>query len=251
MRKIAGELNLKLKDFLFVDDRSDERAMVAEVLPEIGTLDAESPDVWRRLALLAEFLPEQDEIDRTLAYKQREQRQRFLEDPEEVAAEQRELFRKLKLKVTIRPAGQKELKRVAELINRTNQFNMCGTRTTLKEVTQWHESPAHLILVVEADDKFGSMGVVCVAVTEQTPDSVEIPVFVLSCRVFGYGVETALLNYVRGTSGNRNGRSGKSLVGLYKETMSRAGASIRKTDLFGKTARGFSGANRKARIRTG
>ena len=38
------------------------------------------------------------------------------------------------------------------------------------------------------------MGTVCVAVTRDTADRVEIPIFVLSCRVFGYGVETALLN---------------------------------------------------------
>ena len=53
MRRIAEELNLKLKDFLFLDDRADERGMVAEALPEVTSLDAENPDTWRRLALLA------------------------------------------------------------------------------------------------------------------------------------------------------------------------------------------------------
>ena len=218
IRRIASELNLKLKDFLFIDDRADERAMVGEMLPEVETLDAESPDVWRRLALLADMLPEQDELDRTLAYKQREERQKFLEDPAAAAAEQLDMFRKLKLQVTIRSAGAKELKRVAELVNRTNQFNMCGSRTTLKEVTQWHESADHSVLVVEAGDKFGTMGVVSVAVTSRLPDRVEIPIFVLSCRVFGYGVEKALLNYVRRAAGHTNGGTGKPVVGLYQET---------------------------------
>ena len=53
------------------------------------------------------MLPEQDELDRTLAYKQREERQRFLADPAAAAAEERELFRKLNLRVTIRSAGSK------------------------------------------------------------------------------------------------------------------------------------------------
>ena len=140
LRRIADELNLKLKDFLFVDDRADERAGIASMIPEIQTLDAESPNVWREPALLAGFLPEQDEIDRTLAYKQRAQRERFLEDHEMLADKQREFFRGLKLTLTIRSAEHKDLKRVVELINRTNQFNLCGTRTTLKEMTGWHNS---------------------------------------------------------------------------------------------------------------
>ena len=214
LRRIASELNLKLKDFLFVDDRADERAMVSEMLPEVGTLDAESPDVWRRLALLAELLPEQDELDRTLAYKQREQRQSFLEDPETAAAEQRELFRKMKLTVTIRLAHAKELKRVAELINRTNQFNMCGSRTTLREVTEWHESPKHSVFVVEAADRFGTMGVVSIAIVAETAKSFAIPVFVLSCRVFGYGVEKALLNHVRRMASD----GARAIFGMYSET---------------------------------
>ena len=222
IRRIAEELNLKTKDFLFVDDRADERGMVAESMPEITTLDAESPDVWRRLALAADLLPEQDEMDRTLAYKQRAERQQFLEDPEAAAAEQRELFRRLEFRVAIRTPERKELKRVAELINRTNQFNMCGSRTTLAEVASWYEGNTHSILVVDARDKFGSMGTVCVAVTTEAGDRIEIPIFVLSCRVFGYGVETALLNHVKRVAGfagdGQQAGHVKKIVGRYQET---------------------------------
>lgn len=216
IRRIAEELNLKTKDFLFLDDRADERAMVTETLPEVLALNAESAGVWRRLALTAELLPEQEEIDRTLAYKQRAERQEFLEDPAAAAQEQRELFRRLEFRVGIRTPERKELKRVAELINRTNQFNMCGSRTSLSEVTGWYEGSTHEIMVVDARDKFGSMGTVCVAVTSESADRLEIPIFVLSCRVFGYGVETALLNYVKRSVGFP--AAGKQIVGRYVET---------------------------------
>jgi FkbH-like protein len=216
IRRIAEELNLKTKDFLFIDDRADERSMVLETMPEVLALDAESQAVWRRLSLAADLLPEQDELDRTLAYKQRAEREQFLEDTEAAAAEQRELFRRLEFRVTIRRPERRELKRVAELINRTNQFNMCGSRTTLNEVTGWYDGDSHGVLVVNARDKFGSMGTVCVAVTRGSAGGVEIPVFVLSCRVFGYGVETALLNHVKRSAGFP-GR-GKQIVGRYVAT---------------------------------
>jgi FkbH-like protein len=201
IRRIAEELNLKNKDFLFIDDRADERAMVQETMPEVLALDAESAAVWRRLSLAADLLPEQDELDRTVAYKQRAEREQFLEDAEATAAEQRELFRRMEFRVTIRRAETRDLKRVAELINRTNQFNMCGSRTTLNEVKGWYENDSQSIFVVDARDKFGTMGTVCVAVTRELSGCIEIPVFVLSCRVFGYGVETALLNHVKRSAG--------------------------------------------------
>ena len=220
IRRIAEELNLKTKDFVFIDDRPDERAMVQEMMPEVLALDAESDAVWRRLSLAADLLPEQDELDRTLAYKQKAQREQFLENEvenaEAAAAEQRELFRRLDFRVNIRRPERKELKRVAELINRTNQFNMCASRTTLAEVTAWYDGNSHSVLVVNARDKFGSMGSVCVAVTRETEDSVEIPVFVLSCRVFGYGVETALLNHIKRGAGFP--APGKRVTGRYIAT---------------------------------
>lgn len=216
LRRIAQELNLKTKDFLFLDDRADERAMVSESMPEVLALDPEMPVVWQRLAIAADLLPEQDELDRTLAYKQRAERQQFLEDPAAAAAEQRELFRRLDFRVTIRTAERKELKRVAELINRTNQFNMLNTRTTLGEVTSWQEDPRYSIFVVDARDRFGSMGTVSVAIVREQRDALEIEAFVLSCRVFGYGVETALLNHLKRLAAASD--VAKHLVGRYVAT---------------------------------
>lgn len=213
LQRIAQDLNLKTKDFLFLDDRADERAMVSESMPEVHSLDAESPKVWRQLALLAHMLPEQSETDRTLAYKQREQRQEFLEQAGQEEIVQQDLFRNLGLTVSIRPAERKELKRVVELINRTNQFNMCGSRTTFKQINDWHQSSAHCILAVEAGDKFGSMGIVSVIVLDLAERSIDIPIFVLSCRVFGFGVETCVLNYVKRLAGHIDGAMGRPVRG--------------------------------------
>ncbi len=219
LQAIASELNLKLKDFVFIDDRPDERAIVGEFLPEVLTLDPDSAEVWRQLELVAHMLPEQSETDRTLAYKQREQRERFL-NPEQENFAREELFRKLELSLSIRPAEIKELQRVVELINRTNQFNMRGSRTTLKEITKWHNDRAYVVLVTEAGDRFGSMGVISVIVLALAATAVEIPIFVLSCRVFGYGVETAILNFVKRLAREAGNDRSKSVVGYLTQTPS-------------------------------
>jgi FkbH-like protein len=200
--RIARRLNLQTKDFIFIDDRDDERALVVESMPEITVLDAKSPRTWSQLSLLAAFTSENSDGDRTLAYKQREQRERFLNDNVEAfdggpKFDEGEALKKLGLELEIRIATQNELGRVAELINRTNQFNMCGTRTSLHEVKQWRKSASHKIFVAEARDKFGSMGTIAVAVVEVTGRGVEILAFVLSCRAFGFGMETALINRIK------------------------------------------------------
>ncbi len=195
-RRLADFLNLKPKDFVFVDDRPDEREMVAGAYPGLAAVDATDARTWRLLDLWAKFTSPEDDTDRTRFYKERELRQKHLD--ERLAAEDpAAMFATLGLRVRIRPAGAEDHRRVVELVNRTNQFNTCGSRITLRELTHWEKSGERRVLIASSADKFGDMGTVCVLMYERLPDRIRIPVFVLSCRVFGYGIETAVLNHVR------------------------------------------------------
>ena len=66
---------------------------------------------------------------------------------------------KLQLSVKIEEVSHSSLKRAAELINRTNQFNLCGSRTTLRELEDGLGS-SHWVITAAAADKFGSMGII-------------------------------------------------------------------------------------------
>jgi FkbH-like protein len=211
IRRIAETLNLKTKDFVFVDDRPDERDLVTRGVPGVIALDATSPRTWERLALWAQ-LAQGSDTDRTEMYRQYRARQEAIDEQRDVDEEA--LLAGLGLVVRIREAGTDDLKRVAELINRTNQFNLQGSRTSFAEVKRWSEDPATSILLASADDRFGSNGTVCVAVARRTDDGVEVPVFVLSCRVFGYGIEHAVMNHIK----RAVRREGERLVAWLIET---------------------------------
>ena len=71
----------------------------------------------------------------------------------------------------------------------------------------------HTIVKAEASDKFGSMGVVGIMQVDRHFDRIEIPIFVLSCRAFGFGIEKALLNAVKAVA-----PAECPIVGCYKET---------------------------------
>jgi FkbH-like protein len=196
IKRIAGVLNLKLKDFVFIDDRSDELEMARLACPGIHCMDAASKSTWQTLDWWAKALPSPTEADRTQMYLERKLRQQHLDETAGNESQQ-ELLATLGLCVEIRPAEQKDLFRAVELINRTSQFNTCGTRVSNQAFAAWNDSARHHILVAEASDKFGGMGIISVMVLEEAGNTLNIAVWVLSCRVFGFGIETAILNQVQ------------------------------------------------------
>jgi FkbH-like protein len=197
MKRIQSELNLKMKDFVFIDDRPDELELMRSTYPEVVCLDATNPATWRRLQVWSDLLDDDVEMDRTLMYQQREKRKEFTVDDASDADDRAKLFAALGLKVTLTRARPSDLKRVTELINRTNQFNLDGRRTSFREVTGWHAASDHIVLTAQTADRFGDMGTTCIAVARLGKDEMRLLAFVLSCRVFGYGVERSVLNQLK------------------------------------------------------
>lgn len=217
MAAIRDELNLKLKDFVFIDDRPDELERMQNAFPEILTLNATHPRTWNFLSHWQNSLPSVQEEDRTKLYHERVKREDFLNGLSQTTAPQEdetEALAKLRLSVKIEEVSRPSLKRAAELINRTNQFNLCGSRTTVRELEDGLGAD-HWVITAAASDKFGNMGVVGVMRVNRKPDRLEIPIFVLSCRVFGFGIEYALLNAVK-----KLAPGDRQIVGHYQETQS-------------------------------
>ena len=181
-------------------------------------MDALSERTWKLLGHWAAVIQPGDEGDRTQLYREREEREKFL-NVDEAEKDPTAYLSQLGLKATIRSAGRSDLKRVVELINRTNQFNLNGSRSSFREAAAWIAHPDRRILVIDGADKFGQMGLICVAFVEIAPTSVRIPIFVLSCRVFGYGFETVMLNAICRLGPSSAGSDAlRTIVGLYQET---------------------------------
>jgi FkbH-like protein len=144
--------------------------------------------------------------DRTELYKQRAERAKLLaarsdeDDPVEMLAS-------LRLELDIRCSTDGDLKRIHELINRTNQWNLQGSRCSFQDVKEWHASDDYRIYSARVKDKFGDMGLISVCVAEIKADALEVQIFVLSCRVFGFGVETMLLQELEKDAKERFGEA--------------------------------------------
>ncbi len=165
LKRIAEYLNLKSKDFVFIDDRADEREMVNMAMPEVFTLDATADRSWRLLDLWSQYLVGPGR-NRPHAVLQAEGTARqFPARPDRRRRRPRQSCSRnwASSSPCVTPKSP-DFKRVAEFINRTNQFNTCGSRTSLREVTDWLAVGNRRILVVDCGDKFGSMGTICIAI---------------------------------------------------------------------------------------
>jgi FkbH-like protein len=212
---IKNTLNLQTKHMVLLDDRPDQRARVRALFPDLLILDPRDPETWELIDLWSAMTFGSD-VDRTRMYKEKALRDALTENQTDDGAGS-ETLKKLGLVISINDAKRSsDLKRVTELINRTNQWNLCGTRTTFDQVREWHDSSETTILLAHVADRFGDMGTVCIAVVTPHDDRVEIPVFVLSCRAFGYGVESAMLaEIVRRFEATH---LGKPIIGYYRST---------------------------------
>ncbi|OWV39224.1 HAD-IIIC family phosphatase [Mameliella alba] len=190
IRRIAEKLNLDPNSFVFLDDRPDERMTVTEEVPGVLALDPNEPETWAMIAEWTESLGQVALEDRTKLYQERVARQGYLESGVGGEEDPSEAYRKLDLRLELRRAAKKDMDRVVELINRTNQFNTTAARTSMAEMID--PGVARHILVAQSRDRFGDMGIVGILVVTGE-DSPEITHFVLSCRVFGFGIETAMV----------------------------------------------------------
>jgi FkbH-like protein len=139
---------------------------------------------FERLTLLEE--------DRQRARYYAEQRQRT--ELERQVGSVEDFYRSLNLQVDVQAVAPQTVARVAQLTQKTNQFNLTTRRYTEQQVTALLAQPGWRLFAVRVVDRFGDNGLVGAAFLHDAADGWEIDTFLLSCRVIGRTVETALLS---------------------------------------------------------
>jgi FkbH-like protein len=195
--EIAAELNIGTDALAFIDDNPVERARVRVEAPEVTVIDLpndpmgyapalrDSP-VFERLILSAE--------DRERGQYYAEQRLRL--EFERSASSLEDFYRSLQQELEIAPATADTLTRVAQLTQKTNQFNLTTRRYSEQQLVDMVSSTDWRVYSVRVRDRFGDNGLVGVAITRDVHDVCDIDVLLLSCRVIGRTVETALLSFL-------------------------------------------------------
>jgi amino acid adenylation domain-containing protein/FkbH-like protein len=188
LKGLAGELQLGLDSFVFVDDNPVECAEVEANCPEVLTLQL--PDDPK---LIPQFLDHCWVLDRLkLTSEDRKRAEMYRQNQQRAQVRARstnltDFLAGLEINIKIEPATDEQLSRVAQLTQRTNQFNCTTLRRAEGDIQQLLTCSE--ILTVSVGDRFGDYGLTGVVIFEQKESSLHVETFLLSCRVLGRGVE--------------------------------------------------------------
>ena len=195
IREIAAELNIGLDSMVFVDDNPAERALVAVQLPEVAV-----PEVGSDVSRFAEILEQEryfeldrvvaDDLNRAAYYSANAQRT----DSQAGFQDYGEFLASLEMTAEIAPFSSLYLERITQLINKTNQFNLTTKRYTIAEVESCAHDPACITLYGRLRDKFGDNGLVSVLVGRVRDTTVELDLWLMSCRVLNREMELAMFD---------------------------------------------------------
>jgi FkbH-like protein len=194
LREIAQELNIGLDSVAFVDDNPVERQHVREQAPEAIVLDLPQDPM-----LFARAIRDCPWFERLLLSEEDKQRgeyyvaQRERAELERAVTSKEDFYRSLEQVCEIAPVNGATLARVAQLTQKTNQFNLTTKRYTEQQIGALSEEDAWRVWSLRVKDRYADNGLVGVAISKLEDGVCEIDTFLMSCRVIGRTVETALL----------------------------------------------------------
>ena len=199
IRELAAELNIGADSMVFLDDMPQERSLVASLVPEVVTpeLPQDPAGYVALLEGLAVLKPkgavtEEDRI-RTELYGTKQKRDELARR----TMSREEYLDSLQIKVAIREASEEDIPRVAQLTQRTNQFNLTTRRYTEDEIRRLRRDGNYQIYVLKYSDVFGDAGTVALMILKKTGEgAMEVDTFCQSCRILNLGVEFAFMEYV-------------------------------------------------------
>ena len=193
--EIARELNLGVDAFVFVDDNPAERAIVAAQLPGVAV-----PDVGSEVSRYAAILDAERYFEPVSLSREDLARASLYASNSERAVQQMkfadygEYLDSLEMTAEIDVFRPIYLERIAQLTNKTNQYNLTTRRYTLAEMEAAATSPDFLGLYGKLADRFGDNGLISVVLGRQQAQALHLDLWLMSCRVLKRDMEFAMLD---------------------------------------------------------
>jgi FkbH-like protein len=216
IRAIAEALSLGLESLVLLDDHPVERGLIRELLPEVAVPELpEDPALFGRTLLAAGYFEavtfSGEDRNRAGDYRQNALRIALKQEAGGVD----EYLRSLRAAVEFGRFDAAGRKRVVQLINKSNQFNLTTRRYSEADIAQMEDDSDRFTLQVRLSDRFGDSGMICVVICVPEREDWWIDTWLMSCRVLGRRVEDAVLREI---VRNARQRRIRRLIGTYVPT---------------------------------
>jgi FkbH-like protein len=208
---------------IMLDDSPAECELLRQLVPECHVVNIPEqpyliPGLVARLPLLENLRLTAEDRSKGKMYRQQAARHGLQASFSDVG----EFLRSLDLRVTIDAATSFSIPRIAQLTQKTNQFNVTTRRYSETEIERLASEPATEVFAVSVCDRFGDNGIVGVIILNYESRECHIDTLLLSCRVIGREVETAMVSFLAGRAQHRGA---STLVGRFVATPKNAPAA--------------------------
>ena len=193
---MAQELTLLPESFVFVDDNPAEREIIRQqvpgaAVPEIGQVEnyisaVDHGGYFECVKLSG------DDLKRNKMYKENVQRAQLQSSFSDYGA----YLDSLEMKAVIKPFEAVYMSRIAQLTNKSNQFNLTTKRYTQEEIEATAADDRFITRYGQLADKFGDNGVVAISIGEMKGDVCELILWLMSCRVLKRDMEFAMMDEI-------------------------------------------------------
>ena len=191
---IVTGLNIGQDALVFLDDNPAERAIVSAQLPTVAVPEMERPEDYIRVVDRSRFFEitafSSDDLKRNEMYKKNALR------AAEMASfgDYNDYLKSLEMHAVIDDFIPVYLARITQLTNKSNQFNLTTKRFTTAEMEQVFADDSYIRLYGRLADKFGDNGIVSVVIGKVNGDTLDIDLWLMSCRVLKRDMEYAMLD---------------------------------------------------------
>lgn len=197
--EIAAALNLGLDAMVFIDDNPVERELATQNIPELIV-----PEFPKDISILNRWFISEvvytnfskrnvtaEDLDKANQYKRNAER-----DSVKLSQNYDDFIRNLNIKLSIKNVDSNSYQRIAQLTQKTNQFNLNVKRYTDIEIKRLMDNPDFMIYSCDYEDRFGKEGIIGCAIMQIDNQTAILDSFMLSCRVLGRKVEFSLLDFI-------------------------------------------------------
>lgn len=195
MKAIAKELNILPESLVFVDDNPAERAIVEGQIKGAAVPEIDSPEHYIRIIDHAGFFEatsvSDDDRKRNEMYMANKKRTEL----EESFTDYSEYLKSLEMEAEIAPFEKMYMPRIAQLTNKSNQFNLTTKRYTQDDIEKTAADDSNITLYGRLKDKFGDNGIVSLVIGNIRSDAeLHIDLWLMSCRVLKRDMEFAMMD---------------------------------------------------------
>lgn len=197
IKEIAKELNIGLDSIVFIDDSDFEVNNVRERLKDVLVLKVpeklyDYPSLMRKISNLFIKSGSSEDKKRTLMYKEEQARKMESSSFENI----NDYLKSLSLEITVSVNKLDDYVRLAQMTQKTNQFNLTTQRYSETEILAFLNSDKVNVFSFSVKDKFGDYGITGMSIVKSDNDKADINTFLMSCRVIGRNIEIKFLDYV-------------------------------------------------------